>query len=57
MDNNNTEIVFEKLTVDEEEVDKLAVDEESMVRGGALIPLPSKPCIKWQDYGNEIEMK
>jgi hypothetical protein len=46
MDNNNTEIVFEKLTVDEEEVDKLAVDEESMVRGGALIPLPSKPCIK-----------
>jgi hypothetical protein len=44
---NNKEIVFEKLTVDEEEVERLTVDEESKVRGGGgIIPLPERPCIK-----------
>lgn len=32
------EIVFEKLTVDEEKFEKLTVDEESKARGGANEP-------------------
>jgi hypothetical protein len=46
---DNKKIIFEKLTVNEEEVDKLVVDEESKVRGGAILPLPNRPCIKRQD--------
>ena len=46
MDNNNKEIVFEKLTVDEDEIDRLIVDEESNVRGGVVIAKPDRPCTK-----------
>jgi hypothetical protein len=42
---DNKEIIFEKLTVDEEEVDKLTVDEESKVRGGSNPPKPTKSCV------------
>ena len=42
---NNKEIVFEKLTVDEETVEKLTFDEESKVSGGALLPTPVYLCV------------
>jgi hypothetical protein len=43
MDSNNKKIVFEKLTVDEED-DMLTFNEESKIRGGVIIQKPDRPC-------------